>query len=247
MQANRCRSVWVTVAWTAAAAAVWWLCAAASSAHAQATPGAVETGTSAAERMDFSRPAGATPSGRGGGAAESTRDPGRVDSGGGVLPPIRLTPRSVDVPGIADARLDLNGEWGFVHDVPESFDGRGASVSEWDAVRVPGHFAFQGLPRMHEEFGVPVAYRKAFDVPAGWADARVMLRFESVDGLTRLWVNGHPAGENDIATLPSEFDITAFVRPGQPNEITLTVETSLATYWSRRELGGINRDVYLQA
>ncbi|MEM8783811.1 MAG: glycoside hydrolase family 2 TIM barrel-domain containing protein [Planctomycetota bacterium] len=205
---------------------------------------AAEPTVPSAERLDFLRPVDAA-------VREPPRETGDVlqaDAGlSEGLPVVRLTPRDVAVPGIAGARLDLNGDWQFVHAVPEGFDGRGASVSAWDTVRVPGHFAFQGFPRMHDAFGVPVAYRKTFDVPAVWDGARVVLRFESVDGLTRLWVNGHAAGENDIATLPSEFDITAFVRPGETNEITLTVETSLVTYWSRRELGGINRDVYVQA
>ncbi|MEM7625250.1 MAG: glycoside hydrolase family 2 TIM barrel-domain containing protein [Planctomycetota bacterium] len=214
-------------------------------AHAQTAPGAPEPAVPAEERLDFLRPAD---QGGSDGATASERATLRVTKGSSeVLPQIRLTPRDVAVPGIADARIDLNGEWDFVHNVPDAFDGRGSSVAAWDAVRVPGHFAFQGFPRMHADFGVPVAYRKAFDVPAGWKNARVVLRFESVDGLSRLWVNGRPAGQNDIATLPSEFDITEYVAPGETNEITLTVETSLVTYWSRRELGGINRGVYVQA
>ncbi|HMO26664.1 MAG TPA: glycoside hydrolase family 2 TIM barrel-domain containing protein, partial [Tepidisphaeraceae bacterium] len=80
-----------------------------------------------------------------------------------------------------------------------------------------------------------------------WADRRIRLLFEGVDGLIKLWINDQPAGTNDIACLPSEFDITDFVRVGQTNTLVMTVEKSLVTYWSRRELGGITRDVSLIA
>ncbi|WP_428386211.1 glycoside hydrolase family 2 TIM barrel-domain containing protein [Mucisphaera sp.] len=196
------------------------------------------------EQLDFNNPVDQTSTAnQRAETAASRMGPNTVEA----LPYIRLTPRTLDIPGIANNRLSLNGTWDFIHEVPATFDGSGDSASDWQKVNIPGHFAFQGHPRMHAEFGVPVAYRKSFDVPAGWQDQTVILRFESVDGLTRVWVNGQPVGENDIATLPSEFDITPWIKPGQPNEITLTVETSLVTYWSRRELGGINRNVYLQA
>ncbi|MEM7626283.1 MAG: sugar-binding domain-containing protein [Planctomycetota bacterium] len=172
-----------------------------------------------------------------------SQEPGFV----GVLPEVRLTPRDVEVPGMPDSRLSLDGEWSFVFEVPEGFDGTAASVPEWNTVQMPGHFALQGFPRMHKEFGIPVAYTKTFEVPASWADQRVVLRFEGVDGYTKLWVNGRKVGENDIATLPSEYDLTDYVEVGGVNELTLTIEKSLVTYWSRRELGGLTRTTYLQA
>ncbi len=165
----------------------------------------------------------------------------------GVLPQVRLTPRDIDVPSVDRFRLDLGGTWGFVFDVPASFNGAGDSVNQWDQVTMPGHPTLQGFPPMHKEDGVPVAYRKTFDLPADWAGHRVVLRFEGVDGLTKLWVNGSYAGSNDIATLPSEFDITDHANAGETNEITLTIEKSLVTHWSKRKLGGITREVYVQA
>ncbi|MEM8783807.1 MAG: glycoside hydrolase family 2 TIM barrel-domain containing protein [Planctomycetota bacterium] len=162
-----------------------------------------------------------------------------------ILPKVRLTPRDLELPGVDAGRLSLNGDWKFVFDVPDSFDGTAAGVEGWDTVRVPGHYHLQGHPRMHKEMGVPVAWAKSFDVPASWRGRRVVLRFEGVDGLNRLWVNGNPAGETDIATLPSEYDITRFVEFGQTNELVMTVERSLVTRWSRRELGSITRDAWL--
>ncbi len=173
--------------------------------------------------------------------------PELADAGVGILPQVRLTPRQLDVPGLAVSRIDLNGTWNFIRDVPADFTGAPQSITQWNSVSVPGHFALQGFPRMHAADGVPVAYARTFDIPAEWAQRRVVLRFEGVDGLTQLWINRQPAGRSDLACLPSEFDITSLIRVGQANEICLTVEKSLVTRWSRRELGGITRDVYVQA
>lgn len=185
------------------------------------------------------------------GVDSSRRTADAVDPGGepvvGVLPYVRLTPRDVAVAGHPISRIDLNGAWDFVRDVPEGFDGGAASVPAWGTVNVPGHPALQGYEKMHKEMGVPFAYHRAFTVPGDWRGNRVVLRFEGIDGLTKLWINGQPAGQNEIATLPSEYDITRFVKFGEQNELLLTIEKTLTTYWSRRELGGINRPVYLQA
>jgi hypothetical protein len=180
-------------------------------------------------------------------AKSSVTDLVAPDAVVGVLPMVRLTPRDVSIAGLDDARIDLGGTWRFVRDVPPSFDGSARSIEGWRDVTMPGHFGLQGLGRMHADEGVPVAYTRQMDIPADWRNRRIVLRFEAVDGLTRLWINGQPAGSNDIACLPSEYDITDLARIGEPNEITLTVEKSLVTRWSRRELGGITRPVWLQA
>lgn len=164
-----------------------------------------------------------------------------------ILPPVRLTPRDVHVPGLEQSRVSLDGVWQFSHSVPAGFRGEASVIEHWKPIPVPGHFALHGPERMHKDEGVPVAWMREVSVPAEWRGRRVILRFEGVDGLTRLWVNGREAGESDIACLPSEFDVTNLVLPGETNHILLTIEKSLVTRWSRRELGGITRSVYLQA
>ncbi|MEO1237422.1 MAG: sugar-binding domain-containing protein, partial [Planctomycetota bacterium] len=167
---------------------------------------------------------------------------------GHVLPTVRLTPRRVQVTGLDDSRRYLHGTWNYVNRLPTSFDGTPGSVPEWGKLEVPGHPVLQGYEKMPEEIGgTPMGYHYAFDVPGEWEGMRVILRFEGVDGLSKVWINGRKAGENDIATLPSEYDVTDLLKFGGSNDLTMTIEKSLVTLWSRRELGGINRGVYLQA
>ena len=165
-----------------------------------------------------------------------------------ILPEVRLTPRRVEIAGLEDSRQYLHGTWGYVGAVPEGFDGQADRVEGWQDLEVPGHPVLQGYEAMPEAIGAGrMGYRYGFEVPAAWEGRRVILRFEDVDGLSKVWINGRKAGENDIATLPSEYDVTDLLSFGGANELTMTVEKSLVTLWSRRELGGINREVYLQA
>lgn len=163
------------------------------------------------------------------------------------LPVVRLTPKDILLPGEAwRGKLDLAGQWWFKFEVPPSFDGTLGSIPDWDQARVPGHFSWQGFPEMHKAFNVPVAWGRTFMLPESWAGLRVRLRFESADGLTRVWVNGKKVGESETVNTPSEFDITHVLKNGE-NQIVVTIEKTEATYWSKRTMGGLARGVYLQA
>ena len=163
-----------------------------------------------------------------------------------ILPPVRLTPRDTSFPHGEDRRVDLTGTWDFVAEVPEGFDGTAGSIEEWGTLEVPGHPALEGHevldPKSDRRFG----YHRSIDVPSSFDGGRTILRFEGVDGFTKIWINGQKAGESDIATLPTELDVTEFVTPGETNELVLTIEGSLVTFWSMRKIGGITREVYLQ-
>ena len=164
-----------------------------------------------------------------------------------VLPRVRLTPPVDEVAGLERFRLDLSGPWEFCRDLPEPFNGQDRPELTWGSVEIPGHFALQGYAPLGPEPGAAVAYRKTFALPADWAGRSVVLRFGSIDGRVRLWVNGRAAGSSDSAFLPVEFEIDPYLRPGQDNQIALSVEVSELTGWYLRELGGMGRPVTLTA
>ena len=164
-----------------------------------------------------------------------------------TLPTVRLTPPVTRVAGLNQHKLSLDGEWFFRHDVPADFAGTVDAESQWQTLRVPGMFWLQTDLRMHKELGVPVAWARRFDVPSEWDGRRVVMRFGSLDGKSKVWVNGRVVGENDGGYLPVEFDVTDALRLGESNTVALTIEKSLLTAWQRREMGNIGRSVYLQA
>lgn len=91
-------------------------------------------------------------------------------------------------------------------------------------------------------------YRKWFSLPESFVGRRAVLRFEGVETAYYLWVNGRPVGYSQDSKLPSEFDVTDFIQPGN-NLIALEVVRFADTtyledqdYWY---LSGIYRDVWL--
>ena len=56
-------------------------------------------------------------------------------------------------------------------------------------------------------------------VPADFAGARIVLRFEGVDSRFAVWVNGSFVGWSSGSRLPSEFDLTEDLEPEEsPDE-----------------------------
>ncbi|MFD4230522.1 glycoside hydrolase family 2 TIM barrel-domain containing protein [Streptomyces sp. NPDC058545] len=144
--------------------------------------------------------------------------------------------------------------------VAEDFDDNG-----WDNISVPSHWVLQGDGAYgrpiytNVQFPFPIDppfvpdenptgdYRRHFDVPADWSEAeRVLLRFDGVESLFKLWVNGEEIGSASGSRLAHEFDVTSSLRPGD-NVIAVRVhQWSAASYLEDQDqwwLPGIFRDV----
>ena len=93
-------------------------------------------------------------------------------------------------------------------------------------------------------------YRKVFSLDKADAGKSVSLVFDGAYMLTDVWVNGRKAGYAEDSCLPSEFDITAFLIPG---ENVLAVEVYRwcdGSYLEDQDMtrySGIYRDVSLWA
>ena len=131
----------------------------------------------------------------------------------------RLSPLPESVSTVAQPRLDLNGAWYFsAEPAPEFW--KGASVSGWSEIKVPGEWAMQGFnvkPRQ------AAGYRLHFQAPADWAGHRIKLRFEAVYSKAEVWLNGTPVGSHLGAFTPFELDATEALIPGKENVLALAV------------------------
>ncbi|TKA12203.1 glycoside hydrolase family 2 TIM barrel-domain containing protein [Actinacidiphila oryziradicis] len=163
----------------------------------------------------------------------------------------------------------LNGLWRFrlsrAVPVAEDFAAEGFDDSGWDGIPVPSHWVLQGDGAYgrpiytNVQFPFPIDppyvpdenptgdYRRHFDVPADWSEAeRVVLRFDGVESLFKLWVNGDEIGSASGSRLAHEFDVTSSVRPGD-NVVAVRVhQWSAASYVEDQDqwwLPGIFRDV----
>ena len=94
------------------------------------------------------------------------------------------------------------------------------------------------------------SYRRTFTVPEEWKGRRVILRFEGVGSAFYVWVNGKKVGYAEDSKLPSEFNITKYLKDG---ENLLAVEVYRwcdGSYLEDQDMfrySGIYRDVTLFA
>jgi beta-galactosidase len=179
----------------------------------------------------------------------------------GTLPP-RAWARS-DAP-----ELSLNGEWAFRladrADGAEDFALPEFDTADWSRIPVPAHWQLEGYGApayTNRRYPFPVDpprvphenptgdYRRSFEVPPEWDVERLLLRFDGIDSVGRVWLNGVELGVTSGSRLASEFDITAHVRRDGSNVLAVRVhQWSSATYLEDQDmwwLSGIFRDVTL--
>ncbi|MCQ2389072.1 MAG: DUF4981 domain-containing protein [Kiritimatiellae bacterium] len=174
-------------------------------------------------------------------------------------------------------KMSLNGDWKFrwcgspaqrvANFFEEDFDD-----SKWNTIDVPSCVELRGYgspdytnvnyphakkpPFIRDrQFGTddynPVsAYRRTFVVPSAWKGRRVVLRFDGVYSAYWVWVNGRKAGYAEDSKLPSEFDVTPFLREGSNLLCVETYRWCDGSYLEDQDMfrfGGIFRDVTLFA
>ncbi len=183
----------------------------------------------------------------------------------------RSAPRSwlhTDAPS-----LSLNGDWAFrlsptaavQEDVAETdFDDSG-----WAQLPVPSHWVLHGDGAYGRPIYTNVQYpfpidpphvpdenptgdhRRRFTLPDDFDGAeRVLLRFDGVESLYRVWLNGEEVGIGTGSRLAQEFDVTGVVRPGENVIVVRVHQWSAASYLEDQDqwwLPGIFRDVTLLA
>ncbi|HEX2581820.1 MAG TPA: glycoside hydrolase family 2 TIM barrel-domain containing protein [Dongiaceae bacterium] len=112
--------------------------------------------------------------------------------------------------------IDLDGTWDFSH----ATDGRSAKPVESRQIQVPGPWQAQ-FPDLRMKAGMGL-YRRAVDLPPGWRQGQILLKFGAVFHETHAWVNGMPVGDHRGGFLPFTFDITHAVIDGR-NDIFVQV------------------------
>lgn len=121
----------------------------------------------------------------------------------------------------------LPGFWDFRFD-PDSRgeeDGWAEGFTSGRPIAVPASWNDQ-FEDWRDYLG-PAWYQTRFDLPWGWEQRRVHLRFGSVNYLAEVWLNSARLGQHEGGHLPFEFDVTPHVRP-ESNLLVVRVEGELA-------------------
>ena len=100
--------------------------------------------------------------------------------------------------------------WAFI-DVPSCVEMRGYGVPIYTNIRYP-HPA--NPPHPDPEWNPVSSYRTTFTVPADWKGRNVFIRFDGVYSAYHLWLNGNKVGYAEDSKLPSEFNITSYLKEG---------------------------------
>ncbi|MGX2958602.1 glycoside hydrolase family 2 TIM barrel-domain containing protein [Peribacillus sp. JNUCC 23] len=163
--------------------------------------------------------------------------------------------------------LLLDGEWKFLFlEAPEfsplSFETEDFEINSLDSIEVPSCWQIHGYGKMHyTDVLYPFPINPPFvpqENPTGIyfkdlileniKDEKIVLKFNGVDSAFDLYVNGHHVGFSKGSRMPSEFDITKYVRNGS-NRLTVRVyQFSDGTYLEDQDmwwLSGIFRSVEL--
>jgi beta-mannosidase len=66
-------------------------------------------------------------------------------------------------------------------------------------------------------------YRKTFAMPPGWLGKTVHLRFDGVDYLSEVWLNGHHLGRHEGQFTPFEYDVTRLLYHDEDNVLSVLI------------------------
>lgn len=169
-------------------------------------------------------------------------------------------------------RLDLCGEWRFrLHASAGEADPAASNPdyddAGWDTIDVPSHWVLRGDGRWGRPMYTNVKYpfpldpphvpdanptgdhRRRFHVPREWLDGgRVWLRFDGLESLGRVWLNGDEVGIVRGSRLRQELDVTDSVRVGENVLVVRVHQWSAMSYIEDQDqwwLPGLFREVTL--
>ena len=164
----------------------------------------------------------------------------------------RLSSRPVTVCGVSEVSVNLAGSWRFNPAPPLGFESANTeSGADWATIQVPGEWVMQGFQVVP---GKAAGYRRSFSVPGDWSGNRIKLRCDGVYSDATVFINGKEAGRHVGGFTPFELDVTALVKAGGENMISVAiVNESLAdklasgSQYASHPLGGITRKIQLVA
>ncbi|MEA2443639.1 MAG: beta-glucuronidase, partial [Thermoleophilales bacterium] len=126
-----------------------------------------------------------------------------------------------------DGRYLLDGQWWFRQDAADAGIGAGfaaqQSLEGWAPVEVPHAWNATDLSDASARGSIGW-YRKDFRVPRAAGRMSWLVRFESVNYRTRVYLNGRAIGRHEGAYVPFELPATSIKR-GRVNRLVVRVDS----------------------
>jgi beta-galactosidase len=164
----------------------------------------------------------------------------------------------------------LNGNWDFAYVSKPSdassdfFKGR---VNGWKKIEVPSNWEMKGYdipiyksavypfrpvnpPFIPKDYNAVGSYQRSFTIPADWKEMNITLHFGGVSSAFKVWINGLFVGYGEDSCLPSEFNVTPYLKEGENIVSVQVIRWSDASYLEDQDhwrFSGIYREVMLLA
>ncbi len=171
--------------------------------------------------------------------------------------------KAADVPPPRQ-KLNFNADWRFLRadapgaEKPEFDSASWSKVScphTWNDVDTFDNFGTGGHQGESDLWKGTAWYRKEFTLPTSARGRKVFIEFEGVRQTADIYLNGHHLGQDKTGFIPFGFDLTPYLRPGEPNVLAVKADNTVLdqftgdTPWNHQNWhpphGGIYRDVYL--
>lgn len=124
-------------------------------------------------------------------------------------------------------KISLDGKWQFAVDTANVFTSENVfSTAKWRDADVPSSWQAQ-FEDLRDYQGV-AWYKKEFELERFNNNEKVLIHFEAVDYLARIFVNGKEAGSHEGGYTPFELDITDLIKEGA-NELLVRVMDPVET------------------
>lgn len=153
--------------------------------------------------------------------------------------------------GYAMQRTSFNQNWFFhLGEIPQR---QKFEDQHWRALNLPHDWSIE-LPRKYYHssgasggfFPAGFAwYRKVFDAPAAWKGKKVFIEFEGVYMNAEVWLNGNFLGRHPYGYTSFTYDLTPFLKPGEKNELRVSVDNACQPNSRWYSGSGIYRPVWL--
>ena len=166
--------------------------------------------------------------------------------------------------------LMLNGEWDFCFAIkPDNapVDFYKKRVKGWDKIEVPSNWEMKGYdvpiyiscgypfrpvnpPFVPRDYNAVGSYQRTFTVPDDWRGMNITLHFGGVSSAFKVWVNGKFIGYGEDSCLPSEFNVTPYLKKGENIISVQVIRWSTGSYPEDQDhwrMSGIHREVFLLA
>ena len=138
--------------------------------------------------------------------------------------------------GTETPQISLNGTgWRWSREPEAKFWETGSRTGNWKEIEIP---------RQTDGGEGEYAFEKMLSIPSDWKTGRIFLRFDGVNCLARIFLDGRPVRSHYGGFVSWDCEITDFVHAGEEHRLIIGVTDKPAEISSFHK-GGIIRDVIL--